>query len=86
MTLWLLRPIEVMCGFAPWGMSDTANGFVIRAATEADARGLADGQQGDEGGLGKEKTHPWLDCARTTCAPLMADGAEEIIMVDFVHG
>lgn len=74
MRLWLLKRS------AQWPEYDVNNGFVIRAATETDARQLAAGQRGDEG------AETWLDSALSTCEPLTDDGPAEIVLLDFNAG
>jgi hypothetical protein len=69
MKLWLLRPVKT---WNPW--YDKCFGMVIRTADEADARLLASGEAGDEGG------DVWLDHAKTTCEELTLDGEREVVM------
>lgn len=82
MKLWLLEHVEE-CGF--WrNPYDKARGFVVRAATEDDARALATKEGGDEIRYGGERA--WLDPATSTCTELTADGPASVILRDFAAG
>ena len=77
MQLWILeyRPdIGRRLGY------DCAYGFIVRAATEGEARQLASWQAGNEG------RDFWLDEKYSTCEPLKESGKAGIIMSDFLHG
>ncbi len=75
MKLWILRPIE-SCGlWSPW--FDKSFGFVVRAATEADARRLAASESADEG------EDAWLNSSNSTCVTLDEGDQEEVVMCDF---
>jgi hypothetical protein len=78
-TLWLLRPVE---GLDPWANCpwDCLHGVVVRAPSEAHARNLATTERGDEG------SGPWLDPSLTTCVELLPEGADGVILADFVRG
>jgi len=62
---------------------DTTQGVVVRAATEKAARELAADRAGDEA---TKTNNPWLHPNQTTCEELLADGPEEVVMVDFNAG
>ncbi len=91
MKLWLLRPAENLPeGDDPWEpWYDKAFGFVVRAETEDGARSLAHANAGDEnrGGIFGRKpagsNQPWLDAKYSTCTELTAEGAAEMVMMDF---
>ena len=53
------------------------SGFVIRAASESDARLFASRAAGDEGPL------LWLDSRTSSCLPLTHEGDPQIILRDF---
>lgn len=76
MKLWLLKRILVTND----GMYDCADGFVIRATSETEARSLAAGQSGDEG------AQTWLDAEGSTCEMLMTDGDVDVILRDYNAG
>jgi hypothetical protein len=92
--LWLLRPRpEVLARerhpWAPW--FDKAFGMIVRAASELEARALAQSQAGGEGrgiyaALGCEEeeiaTDVWLDADHTTCEVLASEGSPGVILVD----
>ena len=59
---------------------DEANGFIVRAMNEKEARELAASDCGSEG---KEV---WLDPKKTGCKVLQNVGETEIIMQDFCAG
>jgi len=81
MKLWILKPVS--------GLSDDVNpwnpwyykvfGFVIRAETEEDARGIAQLQSGDES---KDKPTPWLNPKLSTCSEIMVEGESGVILKD----
>lgn len=73
MRLWLLRRSD------PRLIYDTNEGFVIRAESEAAARGLANSQAADEGAI-------WEDPAASSCEPLDHDGSRGIVLIDFNAG
>lgn len=91
MKLWLLRPIDGLKiddnPWEPW--YDKAFGFVVRAATEEEARALAHAEAGNEnrGTFIDRKianTHqPWMDAKYSTCVELLTEGAPEVVMKDF---
>lgn len=66
----------------PWG---TAQGFVVRADDEAQARRLADSYAGGETDEWHTPAHPWLDPTYTTCVELTGDGPAEVILRDFLE-
>lgn len=74
MELWILRPVDGCELWSPW--YDKAFGFVIRAATESDARRIAAGDAGDEG------EEAWLDSSNSTCVTLDDGDKEEVVMRD----
>lgn len=77
MKLWILRPVSDKPDW--W---DCAQGFVIRAESESQARQMiVDGDKfGDEG-------HKfWLDSKQSSCVELIADGDPQIILRDFAYG
>lgn len=75
MKLWILRPIEGCGLWSPW--YDKSFGFVIRAATEADARRIAAGESSDEG------EDAWLNSSNSTCVTLDGNGPKGVVMCDF---
>lgn len=90
--LWLLRPAPKwqeapnsydMRGVDPWQpWYDKCFGYVVRAATEEEARALAHEKAGDENGDVKGVS-PWLDPEYSTCVPLGDEGEAGIVMSDF---
>jgi hypothetical protein len=92
--LWLLRPRPDVLArerhpWAPW--FDKVFGMVVRAASEVEARTLAQAQSGAEGrgiydALGCEEEEiaadVWLDAAHTACEVLASDGPPGVILVD----
>ncbi len=62
------------------GGYDENHGFIIRAATEKEAREMAAQDAFDEGPA------VWLDPAATTCERLMVAGEPGIILVDYLAG
>jgi hypothetical protein len=74
MQLYSLVPIQP---WEPW--YDKAFGFVIRAASEQDARQMASENAGDEG------PDVWLDHTKTTCTLLTTDGEWCVICRDFAR-
>jgi len=58
---------------------DVCDGFVIRAATEQQARALADWKHGDEGQI-------WMLPEEAFCEELTTDGPSMILLVDFNAG
>ncbi len=91
MKLWLLRPVEDLPdGEDPWEpWYDKAFGFVVRAATEKEAREMAHAEGGDEnrGVFSGKKiantTSPWLDPKYSTCERLIQDGEIGVLMSDY---
>jgi hypothetical protein len=85
MKLWLLKAHEIDDFMeSPWSpVWDTAQGFVIRAKTEQDARRLANKHGGDENLADR---NVWLDPNFTTCTELTLIGEEGIVLRDFHYG
>jgi hypothetical protein len=92
MKLWLLEAKDV--GFPegenPWNpWYDKCFGFVVRAETEEEARGIAHENAGDEnrGEFLSQKTAntkgPWKDARYSTCVELTADGERGMVLQDF---
>lgn len=83
MNLYLLKPIDPDTGpWDPW--YDKAFGFVVRAASPAEAREIADANAGDEN---RERGNPnpispWLDPKLSTCRVLHPDGEAGPILRD----
>ena len=79
MYLWILKPNEGLPDFdylwSPW--YDKTFGVVVRAKTEETARKLAATASGAEG------SKAWLDAKYSSCARLLDEGLEEVIIVDF---
>jgi hypothetical protein len=84
MRLWLLQPKEP--GKGPWAGYDVAEGFVIRAETEAQARRMAQEHGGDECSWWPARHPTWLNEELTTCTPLAEDGEAGVILRDFSAG
>lgn len=91
MKLWILRPVEGLNrGDNPWEpWYDKAFGFVIRAASEQDARKFAHEGAGSEN-RGEfldrkiaDTKSPWLDPKYSTCEELASSGEEGVIIQDF---
>lgn len=91
MKLWILRPVEGLnIGDNPWEpWFDKAFGFVIRAASEQDAREFAHAESGDEN-RGEfldrkiaDTKSPWLDQKYSTCEELTSSGEGGVILRDF---
>jgi hypothetical protein len=81
MALWLLHPKK------PWGEWDVVNGFVVRAGSEAQARGIAQARAGDEKWWGHSGVkEAWLCPDTTTCERLSANGDPGVILRDFQGG
>lgn len=75
MKLWLL------CRHEDEPTWDVADGFVVRAETEEQARAIAAKRAGDEG------SQVWLRySAGSTCEELTADGEPGIILRDYNAG
>ena len=72
MNLYILGPVE---DWTPW--YDKCFGVIVRAGSEWKARTMASEQHGDEG------PDVWLTHEKTSCKLLLAEGEEEVIMVDF---
>ena len=97
MHLWLLRPrLDVLGRPAhPWAPPfEKTMGVLVRAATEGDARRLAQTKAGNEGrgiysalGLPEDEIAEdvWLDGRWTTCNVLTTGGDPGVILVDH-HG
>lgn len=86
MKLWILRPRQNLpIGDDPWEpWYDKCFGFVIRAASEDDARRIANSGAGDENQRGRVDLKPWLDAKYSTCEPLEADTEDPgIVICDF---
>ena len=79
MKLWLLRCKDDLKDdpWSPW--FDKAFGFVIRAETEAQARGIAQAKSGEESRNGQ----PWMNPECSTCAELTPNGPAEVVIRDF---
>lgn len=78
MKLWELSPAEGGYKFG-W---DEAHGYVIRAATEEEARIIA-----SRGGVdGRREDKHWLDHDQTFCQELTVDGDAEVVLEDFRAG
>jgi len=90
MKLWLLARRkdlpETDDPWEPW--YDKAFGFVVRAATEKEARAIADAHGGAETitwrSGGNIDAHPWLSGAYSICVELLAEGDAGLVMED-VH-
>lgn len=74
MKLWYLEVKSEDVGY------DEVDAFVIRAETEEQARLIAYGRAGDEGG------ETWRNPEYSTCEELTADGAQGIILRSFNAG
>lgn len=74
MKLWHLRPVSDH--YPAWDHA-MAHGFVIRAATEGEARKMAEA-------VYQEKI--WLDPEKTLCEKLTASGPAEVILTDYRVG
>jgi hypothetical protein len=73
-------------GKDPWEPHhDKAFGFVVRAATEEEARWLAQESGGAENGR-LPGVRPWLDEQYSVCEELRPDGPAEVVLVNFRHG
>lgn len=85
MKLWLLKPHS---SDHPWWKGyDVAEGFVVRAFTEAGARVFAQEQGGDETGLfNKRERAAWLSDEHSTCIELTTDGDAGVVLRDFRAG
>ncbi|WP_157958696.1 hypothetical protein [Salinicola sp. CPA57] len=72
---------------SPWdgGGWDMNHGFVIRAESEDEARGIAAQVFGDDN-TGASQSSPWLDRHLTTCEPLDHDGEAGVVMNDYKRG
>ena len=83
MKLWLLRPKEDLPDKNnPWEPGfDCCFGFVVRAKTESDARGMVYGNTGDEREY--KGACPWSNPWLSTCVELTAKGPTGIIIRDF---
>lgn len=91
MKIWILRPVESLpADDNPWNpWYDKAFGFVVRAASEQQARELAQEQAGDEdrGDLTQSQIEapktPWIKPKYSTCKELLDDGEAGVVMRDF---
>lgn len=89
--LWIIRPADGLSDSDNpwWPWYDKVFGFVVCAASEADARQLAHADAGDEnrGEFLDCKTAdtkaPWLDAKYSTCIELTPAHAAGIVMSDF---
>lgn len=72
MKLWLLELAEGV----EW-QYDAADGFVVRAKTEADARALA---------FERDTWSHWRNADGSTCTELTADGEAEVVLESFNAG
>lgn len=59
---------------------DKKHGYVIRAASEREARKMASTHASDEGSA------VWRDPESTTCVQIDIDGDPEVLMIDFCAG
>jgi hypothetical protein len=59
---------------------DTCRAFVIRAESEAAARGIAAGECCDEG------ADTWRDPILSTCFELTGNGGSGVVLTDFAAG
>lgn len=73
--LWLIKPAKHLRPYY-----DVANGFVVRAYTEDEARQLAANDCGDEG------VDVWLNYDVTQCTELTTEGEIGVILRDFNAG
>lgn len=84
MKLFLLRRVDaepdtrLLTGGRP--VYDCANGFVVRASDESEARGFASDQCGEEGSAA------WRMAEYSICQELPKDGNAGIILRDFHAG
>ena len=90
MRLWILRAREELPEsdnpWEPW--YDKAVAFVVRAATEKEARRLANDSGGDETGPVRNDEYRmggdlWLDPKYSTCAELAGAGEPEMIVGEY---
>lgn len=65
----------------PW--YDKTHGFIIRAATEQEARLLATKAGGDEV---RDCRMAWLEEKYSSCTELNEEGESEVVMNDFARG
>ena len=85
MKLWLAKCRENLpIDDDPWDKSPfCAFAFVIRAATEQDARTIAHTNGGNENHAGEGVTKsPWLEDKYATCVELTPDGLEGVVVSD----
>ena len=76
--LWILRPRDDGNGpWAPW--YDKAFGFIVCAASEDEARQIAQANGGDETRSGEPA---WTDSNLSTCEEMVA-GERGVVMQDF---
>ena len=84
MQLYILRPRGGLPvdddPWEPW--YDKAFGFVICAASEAEARALAQSNGGDEV-YAKDGISPWTDANYSTCEVLKPSATSRIVLRDF---
>lgn len=74
MRLWLLKREKMRPYY------DVADGFIVRAETEDDARKIASLDAGDEGNT------TWLSAKYSSCEPLSEIGPAQSILRDFNAG
>lgn len=86
MTIYLLKKregVETGGEFGIFGY-DNYQGFVVRAASDDDARRIA--SESAHGGQSEENITAWLNPELTTCEAIEPDGEGELILADFHHG
>ncbi|MHC4620581.1 MAG: hypothetical protein ACYTEQ_22770 [Planctomycetota bacterium] len=83
MKLWLLRPHEDLPDdnnpWEPW--YDKCFGMVVRAATENEARAMAQGVD-ESGDYEEDMRGAWLDSTLSTCTELTAEGEPGVVIRD----
>lgn len=96
--IWKLEPIDPDYPGDAWdyhGGYDCAHGFVVRAATEAEARQIVvDTREGTPSSAfpdgwpvtGSEGPDVWLDPTATSCTPIDVDGEPAVLLRDFLRG
>lgn len=90
MRLWLLEPVDGLPKeLNRWEDGyGCALGFVVRAATEAEARALANAEAGEEndehfGPIRRPAVGAWLEGKYSTCTELLPEGPAGVVLVDF---